>query len=85
MVEACTTLVRANSIVELYAVTEVDLDLTLVVHPGDTEGEDTIGLYETLDDLVLLKLWMLVVNVLDRKEDLTDSLDELRLAWMLCL
>ena len=85
MVKACTTLVRANGIVELYAVTEVNLYLTLVVYPGDTEGEDTIGLDEALDDLVLLKLWMLVVNVLDRKEDLTDSLDELRLAWMLCL
>ena len=85
VVETRTTLVRANGIVELYAVTEVDLDLTLVVYPGDTEGEDTVGLDEALDDLVLLKLWMLVVNVLDRKEDLTDSLDELRLAWMLCL
>ena len=34
---------------------------------------------ETLDKVVLLKFWMLVVDILDSTEDLADGLDVLRL------
>lgn len=85
MVETRTTLIRANGIAGLYVVTEVDLYLVLVVYPGDTESEDTVGLNEALDDPVPFKLWTLTVDVLDRKEDFTDNLGKLRLVWMFCL
>lgn len=42
-VESKTTLVRAKSRVELDAVTTVDLEVTLVVAPDNTELDDTLG------------------------------------------
>ena len=54
--ETQATLVRANGTVELYAITEVGLNLTLIVNPGYTESEDALGLNHALNDLSLLKL-----------------------------
>jgi hypothetical protein len=47
-VESQTTLVRAESRVELNSVTSVDLELSLVILPGDSELDDSLG---DLDDL----------------------------------
>ncbi len=63
--EAESSLVRSDRAVELDAVAEVGLNLTVVVDPGDTENEDSVRLYESLNDLSLLKLRMLVINFLD--------------------
>ena len=63
--EADTTLVRTDSAVELHAVTEVYMDLTVVVNPWHTERDDTLWLHDALDNLSFLELRMLVVNVLD--------------------
>ena len=54
--EAETSLVGADSGVELNPVAEVGLNLTLVVNPGNPECEDTVGLYDPFYDLSLLEL-----------------------------
>ena len=63
--ETETAFVRTDSAVELYTITEVGLNLTLVVNPSYTESEDTIGLYDALDNLCFLEFGMLVVNFLN--------------------
>ena len=83
--EAQTTLVRANSAVELYTITKVGLNLTLVVNPGYTESEDALGLNHALNNLCFLKLRMLVINLLDRLKDFTYSLQILGFAWVFSL
>jgi hypothetical protein len=69
-VEADTTLVRANGIVVLDTVAHVGLDVTIVVHPSDTELINTIRNAEALDEVDLVELRMLVVLLLDGAEDL---------------
>ena len=78
-VETDTALIRADGVVMLDTVAHVCLDLSLVIHPCDTEGDDAVGDAETLDEVVLLKFGMLIVDILDGAEDLTDGLDVLRL------
>ena len=65
LVETNTTLVGANGVVVLHAVTHVGLDVALVVHPGDAELIDAIGDAKTLDQVYLVKLGVLVVGLLD--------------------
>ena len=47
-VKAQAALVGSNGRVELDAVAAVDLNLTLVVDPGNTEHDDALGLDEAL-------------------------------------
>ena len=72
--EAQTTLIGSDSAVELHTVTEVHLYLALVVDPRHTEGDDTLGLYDALDNLRLLELRMLVIHVFDRLQHLSYCL-----------
>ena len=74
LVEAETTLVGAESGVELHAVAEVGAHLAFVVDPGHAEGEDAVGLYDALDDLVGFKLGVFVVFLFDGFENLADCL-----------
>ena len=60
--ETDTTLVRAYSVVELHAITEVGLHFAAVVSPGDTECHYAVGFDHTLDYTGFLKLRMLVVD-----------------------
>ena len=78
-VKAQAALVRSNGRVELDAVAAIDLDLALVVDPGDTEHDDALGLDEALKQGSLLVLGMGVERRLDGAEDLGRGLDELRL------
>ena len=78
-VKAQAALVGSNGRVELDAVTAVDLDLALVVDPGNTEHNDALGLDEALKQGGLLVLGMGVERRLDGAEDLGRGLDELRL------
>lgn len=68
LVETQTAFVGTDRAVELNAVAQVGLNFAFVVHPRYAEGEDTIRLYEALNDLGFLELRMLVVNFLDGLE-----------------
>ena len=61
--EAYAPLIRAYGVVELYAIAEIGLHLSLIVGPGDAECHDTVRLDHTLDDTRLLKFGMLVVDI----------------------
>src|SRR5699024_2079295 len=78
-VEAQAALVGADGAVELNAVAAVDLHLALIVHPGHTEGDDPLGLDQTLDQAGLLVLGVLFHQGLDALQHLLHSLQELRL------
>ena len=68
--EPQTTLVGAESRVELNAETAVDLHRSPVVHPGDTEDDLALGLADALQDLVLEVARVLLDNGLEALEDL---------------
>ena len=73
-VEAQTALVGADGAIKLHAVAQVHLHLALIVDPGHTERDDPLGLHDTLDNLGLLELGMLVVDVLNRLQHLSYCL-----------
>ena len=77
--EAQAALVGADGAVELDAVAAVHLDLALIIDPGHTEGDDALGLDQTLDQACLLVFGMLLDHGLDALQHLADSLQELRL------
>ena len=78
---AKTSLVRANRVVVLYAVTHVSLYVALIIYPRYAELDDAVWNAETLDEVCLLKLRVLVVLFLDSTENLTNCLNVLRLVW----
>jgi len=63
--EAQTTLVRANGTVKLNTITNVDMDLTLVIGPRYTESNDAFRFNNAFNKLNALKFWVLVVDILD--------------------
>ena len=79
LMEADTSLVRANDIVVLHAVAHVRLYVTLIVHPVYTELIDTVGDTETLDEIHLLELGVLVVLLFNGAEDFFHCLMIFRL------
>ena len=83
--ESDTSLVGTDSVVELHAVADVVLHLTLVVDPSHTECEDAVGLYHTLDDAGLLEFRMLVVDFFYAHQHFLHCLKILLLAGMLSL
>jgi hypothetical protein len=64
-VESQAALVRADSAVELHAVTDVYMNFAVVVCPGHTEGDDPFRFYQTFYNLGLLKFGMLIVDILN--------------------
>ena len=83
--EADAALVRADGVVELYAIADVVLHLAAVIDPCDTESDDAVGLDHALDDLGFLKLGMLVIYILHADQDLLDCLKILFFARVLGL
>ena len=63
--ESQSTLVGADGRVELHAVAQVHMHLTLVVGPRHTERDDAFWLHQPLNQLRLLEFGMLVVDVFD--------------------
>ena len=84
-VEAHAALVGADGAVHLDAVALVELELALVVDPGDAEQDDALGLGHALEDLGLAVLGALVEDRLERLGHFHDGLMELRLAGVLGL
>ena len=83
--ESQAALIRTNGTVELYAIAYVYMHFALVVCPRHTERNDTLGFYKALDELCFLKLWVLVVNVLNRDKDFANCLQVLCFARVLSL
>ena len=83
--ETETALVRSDCGVELYTVAAVDLNLTVVIDPGDTEHDNALRLYETLDKACCLPFGVLGNDELEALEDLFDCLKELGLTGMVLL
>ena len=67
--EADTAFVRANGIVVLNTIASVCLIVALIVHPSNAECINTIWNTETLDEVDLVKLRVLVVLFLDCAEN----------------
>ena len=83
--ETETSLVWSNGAIELDTITEVGLNLAFVIYPSNAECEDTIRLNHSLYDFSLLKLWVLVINLLNRLEYLANCLKILFLMAILLL
>ncbi len=84
-VEAQAALVRADGRVHLDAEPAVDLDLALVVGPGDPEHDHPLRLHQPLHDLGLLVLGVALDHQGRRFHHLQDRLVELRLGRVLGL
>ena len=74
-----TALVRTDSAVELYAEAAVNLNLAVVVNPGYSEHDNSLGLGDSLENAVLLVLGVLLEYGLQRCEYFGSRLDKLRL------
>ena len=83
--EAYAALVGADGVAELHAVSQIDMHLSVVIHPGYAEGDDAVGLHQTLYQSRTLKLRVLVVNALDGEQHFLDGLQVLGLTGMLGL
>ena len=82
--EAQAAFVGADGAVELHTVAAVHMDLTVVIHPGDGEGEVTLGHGHTLQQsLPTVNIFIFFHNGTDGFQNLFHSLVKLRLAGIL--
>ena len=79
-----TALVGTDCGVKLDTPAAVYLYLTSIVYPRNTEVYDALGLNDALDDAVLLDFGTCSNDRLEGLEDLTYSLQELRLMCIAC-
>src|SRR6266478_4837699 len=77
--EAQTTLVRSKGAVHLDAIAAVDLNLSFVVNPGDTELNHPLRLNQAFKDFAVPIFLITLDGWFDRLENFRDRLKELRL------
>jgi len=77
--EPKASLIRPDSRVELNSVPSVDLDVSLVVSPGDPEADNAFGFDYPFDYAFFFELGMELDDLLARFQDFGDRLQELRL------
>ena len=83
--EAKTSLVRTDGAVELYAVSVVYLNLSLVIYPGNTEHDDTLRSGQTLQKSISTISFLVGFNhYAERFENLFNGLVKFRLGGILC-
>ena len=80
---AQAALVGADGAVKLHPEAAVDLIFPLVVHPGHPEGDDALGLHQTLQQLGVTVFGVLLHHAAQRAQDLGSGLKELRLVGVL--
>jgi hypothetical protein len=73
-VETETALVRTDCRVVLNSVTAVYLNVTLVVNPGYSELNESLGLDHAADDICVNKILTALNNGLEGLENLVNSL-----------
>src|SRR5574344_1544587 len=83
--ETETSLVWSDSVVELYSISCVCLNITVVIYPRNAECQHSVWLHETLDDSSFLKFRMLIVNILDTLKHFSYGLQILFLCRVLGL
>ena len=83
--EAQTALVGADRGVELHTVATVDLNLAVVIDPGNAEHDDALGLDEALHKAGFFPLGVLVDDMLEALKDFINGLKELGLVGMILL
>ncbi len=81
--ETYAALVRADGVVELYAIADVVLHLAAVVNPRYAECDDAVRLDHALNDFCFFEFRMLVVDVLYADENFLHSLKVLLFAGVL--
>ena len=77
-VETNAAFVGADGAVVLHTVTAVDMYFAVVIHPGNTEFQNSLGLNKTLNQSCLFPLGMLVDYQLKRFKHFFDRLKKLR-------
>ena len=83
--EAKTALVRSKTAIELHAEAAVNLHLARIINPRNTEHNNALGLYNSLKQTCLLILGIRVDDRLQRRKNLGNSLNKLRLVCVLGL
>ena len=83
--EAQAALVGADRGVELHTVATVDLNLAVVIDPGNAEDDDALGLDEALHEAGFFPLGVLVDDMLEALKDFINGLKELGLVGMILL
>ncbi len=83
--ESETAFVRSDGAVHLDPKAPVDVDLSLIVHPGDAEHDDPFRLHHPLQDLRMAVLRMTLQHKLQGFCHLLDCLVEFRLGRILGL
>lgn len=73
-VEAKSALIRPDGAVELNAVAAVDMYLSLVVHPGNAEHNDSFRFHEAFEERRFFVFGMALENGFQRKQDFGCSL-----------
>ena len=74
--------VRTNGAIELYTITQIDLNFPLVIHPWNAERDDTFRLHQSLYQRCFLKLRMLVIYSFNTHQHLAYCLQIFTFTWM---
>ena len=83
--KAKTALVRSKTAIELHAEAAVNLHLARIINPRNTEHNNALRLYNSLKQTCLLILGIRVDDRLQRRKNLGNSLNKLRLVCVLGL
>ena len=83
--ESKSTLVWSDCTVVLDSPTAVHLKLVVVIFPFDSELDDSLRLYNPVENLVLKIKWIGINYINNRSDDLSGGLNELRLRRILSL
>ena len=70
--------IRPDGTVELDAVAVIDLNLSLVINPGNLERDDSLRHSDTLKDFILFILGVHIENFAEGLKNFRDTLKELR-------
>ena len=83
--KAKTALIRSKTAIELHAEAAVNLHLARIINPRNTEHNNALRLYNSLKQTCLLILGIRVDDRLQRRKNLGNSLNKLRLVCVLGL
>ena len=78
-----SSFIRSDGIVKLNPVTQVYMDRPLVVGPGYLENQYAIGFDDPVHNIGRAEMGILIVNLLDRFQDLANGLVVLHLTGVL--